>query len=395
MLNLQNVSISSPELSLIDNPTMVKVFICGDIVNLFSNEQFIDVSLQEVIRSADLSIGNFEGVQSERVLPGGLKQTATTLNSLRESGFNLLLLANNHVADNGKQGLTDTIQSIEKNKMAHIGAGFSFEDAYRPYITSIGDVTIGIVNICECHRGCYKDCSSRFGYAWMSSNSINQIITDVRREVDWLFVMPHAGLEHCILPLKDFRYIYRNYCDLGADFVVASHPHIAQGIEQYKGSTIFYSLGNFYFPRKQNDDNNIENHSFSVLFNFDGKKQNYQLVYHKVEGLKVRKIDEIVSEVNVKELSRVLLSPEYETMLLNQNKQIFHSKLLRLYKEALNGIDNSDSFRKKVKNSMSYFMRDLPELNDLSYNLQLLSHLIDNESYRYLAIDVLKNYSYE
>ena len=35
---------------------------------------------------------------------------------------------------------------------------------------------------------------------------------------------------------------------MGADVVIASHPHIIQGSEKYKGKDIFYSIGNFYFP---------------------------------------------------------------------------------------------------------------------------------------------------
>jgi hypothetical protein len=35
--------------------------------------------------------------------------------------------------------------------------------------------------------------------------------------------------------------------DLGADIVVAHHPHIIQPFEIYKGRAIFYSIGNFAF----------------------------------------------------------------------------------------------------------------------------------------------------
>jgi poly-gamma-glutamate synthesis protein (capsule biosynthesis protein) len=35
--------------------------------------------------------------------------------------------------------------------------------------------------------------------------------------------------------------------DAGADLVVGGHPHITQGVEQYKGRLIVYSLGNFVF----------------------------------------------------------------------------------------------------------------------------------------------------
>ena len=35
--------------------------------------------------------------------------------------------------------------------------------------------------------------------------------------------------------------------DLGADLVCGHHPHVLQGIEEYKGKNIVYSLGNFCF----------------------------------------------------------------------------------------------------------------------------------------------------
>ena len=35
--------------------------------------------------------------------------------------------------------------------------------------------------------------------------------------------------------------------DAGADLVIAHHPHVLQGIEEYHGKKIVYSLGNFVF----------------------------------------------------------------------------------------------------------------------------------------------------
>ncbi len=37
--------------------------------------------------------------------------------------------------------------------------------------------------------------------------------------------------------------------DAGAALVLGSHPHILQGIEQYHGGLIAYSLGNFVFDQ--------------------------------------------------------------------------------------------------------------------------------------------------
>ena len=35
--------------------------------------------------------------------------------------------------------------------------------------------------------------------------------------------------------------------DNGADLILGHHPHVVQGIEEYKNKFIVYSLGNFMF----------------------------------------------------------------------------------------------------------------------------------------------------
>ncbi len=37
--------------------------------------------------------------------------------------------------------------------------------------------------------------------------------------------------------------------DAGADMVLGNHPHVTQGIENYKGKLIVYSMGNFIFDQ--------------------------------------------------------------------------------------------------------------------------------------------------
>lgn len=41
----------------------------------------------------------------------------------------------------------------------------------------------------------------------------------------------------------------RNLVEWGANIVLGHHSHWVQGFNEYKGSPIFYSLGNFYFPQ--------------------------------------------------------------------------------------------------------------------------------------------------
>ena len=57
----------------------------------------------------------------------------------------------------------------------------------------------------------------------------------------------HWGTEYKSQVDKQQRELAHFAVDQGADLVVGSHPHVLQEIEQYKGKTIVYSLGNFVF----------------------------------------------------------------------------------------------------------------------------------------------------
>lgn len=65
--------------------------------------------------------------------------------------------------------------------------------------------------------------------------------------IDYLIVYNHGGVEYMDVPLPEWREVYRTWIEMGADAVIASHPHVPQGYEMYNGKPICYSLGNFCF----------------------------------------------------------------------------------------------------------------------------------------------------
>lgn len=57
----------------------------------------------------------------------------------------------------------------------------------------------------------------------------------------------HWGNEKEEVPDSNQMTLGRLAIDEGADLVCGHHPHVLQGIEEYKGKNIVYSLGNFCF----------------------------------------------------------------------------------------------------------------------------------------------------
>jgi poly-gamma-glutamate synthesis protein (capsule biosynthesis protein) len=68
-----------------------------------------------------------------------------------------------------------------------------------------------------------------------------------RAAADVVVVLLHFGLEGRTEITRAQRAQARAAVDAGAALVLGSHPHVLQGVEQYNGGLIAYSLGNFVF----------------------------------------------------------------------------------------------------------------------------------------------------
>ena len=154
--------------------------------------------------------------------------------------------------DYGKEGCDATIKAFDD--AVTIGAGEA-KDAYCvKYIESKGK-KIGLCSLVQNEFGVVEGQAGRsFGTAWINSLDVPEIIREAKLKCDFLVVFPHAGVEHTAAPLPEWRDVYKHFVDLGADAVIAGHPHCPQGWETYQGKPIYYSLGDFYFDELTYDD---------------------------------------------------------------------------------------------------------------------------------------------
>lgn len=361
---------------------MMRVFICGDIVNRFSNRQFVGQQLQTIIQGADYSIGNFEGTLPFDGIRGkDMVQDVSTLNSLKEAGFDLLLLSNNHIGDYGYKGFASTVNAIKEAGFDTVGSGFSYEEAYEPLIKEICGIKMGFINVCEAICCLYKSSRQRYGCAWTGAKILESIIPTVKKEVDILIVLPHSGLELNPLPMAHTRELYRHYCDLGADVIVASHPHIPQGVEDYDGKYIFYSLGNFYFPESEEcDDTRMTNQSYSLLLEIDGSHINYEVVYHRTNGMSVE-LDTKPS-FSFEHLTSLINSPEYPDKIKEQDRMVFERLVYNLYKDTVLGMARKRPFKERIKMAFRLMM----PISNQSYETLLKSFHKISQSETYINL---------
>lgn len=237
----------------------VRVFFAGDFCSKPSTSKIsVSEELKSLIQSCDLKVVNFEVPLKPNIsLPSQKRerffQNDDTPEFLRSLGFNLFSLANNHAFDWGEEGFKKTKNALGDKAF---GAG-AYNEAYQIKIIEVGGMRIGLFALSfAAYNGVFDDVTQHdgLGCAFINDLRVNHDIIEAKKNVDYLFILPHDGIEYIDIPMPETIARYRDLIDYGADGVIGTHPHCPQGWEEYKGKPIFYSLGNFLFNSKEGYD---------------------------------------------------------------------------------------------------------------------------------------------
>ena len=229
----------------------VKLSFFGDFVAIDPNRVVFSEKLLQLLHDTDINVCNFEApIEGEykafdREGPK-VRQSSEAPRFLMNNGFNVIQLANNHMCDFGEDGCRATIQAF--NGVLTVGAG-TYDEAYSVGVCEVNGKRIGFLSFVHHEFGVLerREEGGALGTAWICHEKVPQIIRQAKSDLDYLFVLPHAGIEEVDAPLPEWRAIYHSFVDCGADAVLGTHPHVPQGWEYYQGKPICYSLGNFHF----------------------------------------------------------------------------------------------------------------------------------------------------
>lgn len=225
----------------------------------------------ELIGEADLAFINLECplTNSNDPIPKdgpNLRAPPETVAALKN--FNVVGLANNHVMDYGSKGLEDTLIAIQNAGMKSVGAGINLRDAREPRVFNIKGKRVALIAIAE--REFNQAADSCAGAAPVNPVSNYRQIVEAREQADLVLVTIHGGNEYFPFPRPKFREFCQFLIDIGASAVVCHHPHVPGAYEWYRGSPIFYSIGNAIF-----DSSNPSigwDEGYFVQINFDANQ---------------------------------------------------------------------------------------------------------------------------
>jgi poly-gamma-glutamate synthesis protein (capsule biosynthesis protein) len=164
---------------------------------------------------------------------------------VREGGFTIASLANNHILDMGARGLADTIAACEAADLLTVGAGATLVDASNARVVDVNGVSVAILAFAE-HEFSIATPSSA-GACPLDVTRNFEYIAAAKERADFVLVILHGGNEYLSLPNPRLARTCRFFAHVGANAVVCHHTHVPSAMEVVNDVPIIYGTGNLLF----------------------------------------------------------------------------------------------------------------------------------------------------
>lgn len=301
----------------------------NDISNLNYKDKFSEII--DILNNHDFVIANLESPFTEHNKTIGgksayLKSNPKNIEVLKYLNISHVCLANNHIYDYGEQGLYDTIQTLDNNKINWYGVN------NKSLNLEWENNKIRLRGYC-----CYSTNAKGLKDTEPYINALNpkNIELGIKNDKNdgFLSVLSiHWGEEHVNYPNFDHVKIARKFAETNNIILHGTHPHMLQGFENFDNSYIAYSLGNFCF-----DDVPMNNKN-KTLIHFD-KTNNESCIWSiKINNNKI--IEEklytfIIDKSKYKRDDNLLNKITSYSQALKLDESMYNKKREQLLKERL------------------------------------------------------------
>ena len=240
-------------------------------------EALVGKELLGLFKQSDLNVFNLEVPLTDASTPidkfgNNLKSPTKTIYGYKALEPIFLTLANNHSLDHGVEGLTTTLELLNKHDIKNAGAGANVKEAKKPFIFEKDGIRIGFY-LCAEHEFTVASCHTMGANPFDVLESFDDVET-LKKTCDYVIVLYHGGKEFYRYPSPMLQRYCRKFVDKGADLVVCQHSHCIGSREDYGKGTIIYGQGNFIF----NSEFYIQHKEFvkdSLLINIEATKDSF------------------------------------------------------------------------------------------------------------------------
>lgn len=219
--------------------------------------------ISDTLTRADLAMANLETAITERGSPDPkeledpadrfhFRTSPAALDVLGAAGIDVVTMANNHGADYGPVGLTDTLRARRHSPVGVIGVGRDRRAAFAPYRVRIRRTEVAVLaadaSFRESSSPVWRAGPGTPGVAAARGPAPRALLGAVRRAdraAELVVVYLHWGSAGASCPSDAQRRTALALSAAGADVIVGTHAHVQQGAGWLGDTYVAYGLGNF------------------------------------------------------------------------------------------------------------------------------------------------------
>lgn len=214
-------------------------------------------AVKSILQSADLAIANFEGTTAgnEKYAYQGyplFNAPDEVLDALKDTGFDILVTANNHSLDTRKAGVIRTVEQIQARGIDNVGTYIS-KPKSRVLIKEVKDIKLAFIAYTEMVNGLESVMTPEDLDAMVNIVDETKIKEDIayakEQNADLIIAYMHWGNEYSRVQSDRQEILADMLFTEGVDIILGSHPHVIQPSRtiEYNGKHKFviFSMGNF------------------------------------------------------------------------------------------------------------------------------------------------------
>jgi len=209
--------------------------------------------LKPFLQETDIAVGNLEVTHGGPPYKGypQFSSPDELTDALLDAGFNIMVNANNHALDRGKEGLERTREVLDKKGMILTGSFVSSgqKELSYPLILEKNGILLAMLNYTYGTNSLVADTPNIINY--IDTLLIRQDIQKANLvSPDFIIACVHWGKEYQREENSTQQSIARFLFSQGVDAIIGSHPHVVQPIRYEEQGSLYkqpvvYSLGNF------------------------------------------------------------------------------------------------------------------------------------------------------
>src|SRR5262249_36175082 len=228
------------------------VHFTGRTAKLLRNPATAFGPIASLLRSADLTVVNLETAVTSRGQPQPkyyhFRTNPAAFTALRGAGVDIANMANNHVLDYGRVGLSDTLAAARQAHFPVLGIGNNAAAAWSPYVVTVKGVRVAFLGVCQVAELASSWVATRTRSGEANAINLRRTLAAVRaakKIADVVVVIMHWGTEGQACPDASQLALAPKLAAAGATIIVGSPAHTLPGSGWLGRTFVAYGMANF------------------------------------------------------------------------------------------------------------------------------------------------------